>query len=98
MSIHRSIFRKLDHTFLSLFLAVCFVFFIFKSVIYKGCVRFLCTSLSILVIRKTILKFFIFYRRLFNIGEVLNNIESYEEQDVTFSILVINVLFPNLRA
>ncbi|EAO7484600.1 hypothetical protein DQK65_00860 [Salmonella enterica subsp. diarizonae] len=65
---------------------------------YRVVGRFLRASLSILVIRKTILKIFIFCRRPFNIGEVLNNIESYEEQDVTFSILVINVLFPNLRA
>ncbi|EBV0808814.1 hypothetical protein DNU23_04870 [Salmonella enterica subsp. enterica serovar Hvittingfoss] len=31
----------------------------------------------------------------FNIGEVRNTIESYEYQCVTFSILVIKVLFPN---
>ncbi|OFV14288.1 hypothetical protein HMPREF3126_09200 [Salmonella sp. HMSC13B08] len=32
---------------------------------------------------------------LFNISEVLNNIESCKYQRVTFSILVIKVLFPN---
>ncbi|EBV4314959.1 hypothetical protein DOQ64_21215 [Salmonella enterica subsp. enterica serovar Livingstone] len=31
----------------------------------------------------------------FNIGEVRNTIESYEYQCVTYSILVIKVLFPN---
>ncbi|EGT4255867.1 hypothetical protein D8W73_17590 [Citrobacter amalonaticus] len=49
---------------------------------------------SILVICQTILKIFIFAPN-FNIGEVLNNIESCEYQCVTFSILVIMVLFPN---
>lgn len=37
------------------------------------------------MIRKTILKIFIFCRRPFNIGEVLNNIESYEEQDIVIN-------------
>ncbi|MDU9709578.1 IS1 family transposase, partial [Escherichia coli] len=34
-------------------------------------------------------------RRVFNIGEELNNIESWIYLRVTFSILVIKVLFPN---
>ncbi|KAF0783069.1 hypothetical protein L243_20205, partial [Salmonella enterica subsp. enterica serovar Worthington str. BCH-3008] len=33
--------------------------------------------------------------KIFNIGQVRNTIESYEYQCVTFSILVIKVLFPN---
>ena len=35
------------------------------------------------------------WRDSFNIGEACNTIESYEFQCVTFSILVIKVLFPN---
>ncbi|WP_077874171.1 hypothetical protein, partial [Escherichia coli] len=34
-------------------------------------------------------------RHVFNIGEELNNIESWIYLRVTFSILVIKVLFPN---
>ncbi|EIP47481.1 hypothetical protein ECEC4402_0021, partial [Escherichia coli EC4402] len=38
---------------------------------------------------------FFLLRRVFNIGEELNNIESWIYLRVTFSILVIKVLFPN---
>ncbi|EHC95075.1 hypothetical protein LTSESEN_0185 [Salmonella enterica subsp. enterica serovar Senftenberg str. A4-543] len=47
--------------------------------------------------QQTILKIknFHIWHISFNIGEVRNTIESYEYQCVTFSILVIKVLFPN---
>ncbi|KDA60036.1 hypothetical protein AA98_0031 [Escherichia coli 2-011-08_S1_C1] len=47
------------------------------------------------MIHKTILKISFLLRHVFNIGEELNNIESWIYLRVTFSILVIKVLFPN---
>ncbi|EBE9589735.1 hypothetical protein C7X90_14615 [Salmonella enterica subsp. enterica serovar Infantis] len=41
------------------------------------------------------IEYFHIWHISFNIGEVRNTIESYEYQCVTFSILVIKVLFPN---